>query len=77
MTRLIRFHDRVQSQTAWARELCLTDQGLMYRLRHWPLEDALTTPAQKPRAGRMSLIAKAIERYLEDHPEEAKRYQEE
>ena len=43
---LITHDGRTQSASAWARELGLTYHALRERLRHWPVERALTLPKQ-------------------------------
>jgi hypothetical protein len=47
--RLITFQGRTQSLTAWARERGLCLPTLIRRLRTWPLERALMTPAKPTR----------------------------
>lgn len=45
--RVIELDGRAQLLTEWAAELDLTPQALIGRLRSWPLEQALTTPAMQ------------------------------
>lgn len=44
--RLITFRGRTQMISEWARELGIADHSLSERLNRWPLEFALTLPAQ-------------------------------
>jgi hypothetical protein len=50
MTMQIEHNGRVQSATAWAREIGITYHVLRWRLQHWTKDRALTTPKQ-PRRG--------------------------
>ena len=74
MSHKIRFHGQVRTLSSWAAALGISAAALTYRLRHWPLAEALTLP-KGHRQGRVpSTMQRAIERYLRDHPEEARRY---
>ncbi len=44
-TRLITFDGHTRCLTEWADIIGITNATLRYRLKHWPIERALTTPA--------------------------------
>lgn len=49
-TRLIRFGGKVQSLSAWSREIGMSASGLLTRLQHgWSIREALTTTSMKCR----------------------------
>lgn len=45
--RLIKFNDKIQTLAQWSEELNIKSDTLLYRLKHWTIKQALTTPIKK------------------------------
>lgn|SRR5574341_1655036 len=43
-SRLITFHNKTQTMSQWASDIGIDRAVMHYRLKHWPLKEALTTP---------------------------------
>lgn len=45
--RLIKFNSKIQTLAQWSEELNIKSDTLLYRLKHWTIKQALTTPIKK------------------------------